>query len=58
MPAMVRISDVLPAPLAPTMATIVALPDLQRYAVERLRIAVENIEIDHAQHQASASAPR
>ena len=45
MPAMVRISEVLPAPLAPTMATIAPSSDLERDAVERLRVAVEHVEV-------------
>jgi hypothetical protein len=34
------------------------LADLERHAVERLRVAVKNIEIVDAQHQSTASAPR
>ena len=45
MPAMVRISEVLPAPLAPTMATIAPCGDLERHAGERLRVAVEEVEV-------------
>ena len=58
MPAMVRISEVLPAPLAPTMATIAPSLDLQRDAVERLGVAVEHVEVFDLQHHAIASAPR
>ena len=35
-----------------------ALGDLERDAVERLRVAVEDIEVLDRQHQATASAPR
>ena len=34
-----------------------ALFDVERYAIERLRVAVEHIEVFHAQHH-TASAPR
>ncbi len=58
MPAMVRMSEVLPAPLAPTMATIAPSRDLERDAVERLGVAVKDVEVLDAQHQPTASAPR
>ena len=45
MPAMARISEDLPAPLAPTMATISPFGDLQRDVGERLRVAVVEIEV-------------
>ena len=45
MPAIVRMSDDLPAPFAPTMATISPCGDLERHAVERLRVAVVEIEV-------------
>ena len=35
-----------------------ALGDLERHVVERLRVAVEHIEVLDAQHQSTASAPR
>ena len=57
MPAMVRISVVLPAPLAPTMATIAPSVDVERDAVERLGVAVEHIEVLDCEHH-TASAPR
>ena len=57
MPAMVRISVVLPAPLAPTMATIAPSGDLERHAVERADVAVEHFEVLDGEHH-TASAPR
>ena len=45
MPAMVRISDVLPAPFAPTTATIVSLGDVEGNALERLRVAIKQVEL-------------
>ena len=57
MPAMVRIRLDLPAPLAPTMATSSPSRADNRDAVERLRVAVEEIEIvDREDH--TASSPR
>ena len=50
-------SVVLPAPLAPTMATIAPSSIVERHAVERLDVAVEHVEIFDAQHQ-TVSAPR
>ena len=35
-----------------------ALFDFERYAIERLCIAVENVDIFHSEHQATVSAPR
>ena len=58
MPAMVRISEVLPAPLAPTIATIDPSRDLERDAVERLGVAMEDVEGLDREHQPIASAPR
>ena len=34
------------------------LADLERHVVERLRVAVKDIEVVDAQHQSTASAPR
>jgi hypothetical protein len=34
------------------------LVDLKRHVVERLRVAVEDIEVVDAQHHSTASAPR
>jgi hypothetical protein len=34
------------------------LTDLERHVVERLRVAVKDIEVLDAQHQSTASAPR
>ena len=34
------------------------LSDLKRHVVERLRVAVKDIEVLDAQHQSTASAPR
>ena len=45
MPAMVRMSEDLPAPFAPTMATISPLPTSSADAGERLGVAVIQIEI-------------
>ena len=59
MPAMVRISDDLPAPLAPTIATISPLRHLERHRGQRLRVAVVEIEVlDLDSTQTSVSSPR
>ena len=58
MPPMVRISDVLPAPLAPTMATIAPCATSSDTLVERLRVAIKHIEGFDGQHQPTASVPR
>jgi hypothetical protein len=34
------------------------LADLKRHVVERLRVAVKDIEVVDAQHHSTASAPR
>ena len=58
MPAMARISEDLPAPLAPTMATISPLRHFERDVGERLRVAVVEIEVLDREHQTSVSSPR
>ena len=61
MPAMVRMSDDLPAPFAPTMATISPCGTSSETPVERLRVAVVEVEVrGHVEHQTSspASSPR
>ena len=50
MPAMVRMSEVLPAPLAPTMATMAPCSISKRDAVERLRVAVKHVEVLDLEH--------
>ena len=55
---MARMSEDLPAPFAPTSATSSAARDLQRDAGERLRVAVEQIEFAHREHQSRAVRPR
>ena len=45
MPAMARISDDLPAPFAPMMATISPSADVEAHVGQRLRVAVEEIEV-------------
>ena len=57
MPAMVRIRLDLPAPLAPMMATSSPASDRQRHVVERLRVAVEDVELFDLEHH-NASSPR
>ena len=47
----VRMSEDLPAPLAPTMATISPCADLERDVGERLRVAVVEIEVLDREHQ-------
>ena len=56
MPASARISVVLPAPLAPTMATIAPSSMSSDTRVERLDVAVEHIEVFDAQHHRSSSS--
>jgi len=60
MPAMVRISEVLPAPVGADDGDDLAGGDLERDAGERLGVAVMEIEIgDLEHHDAAASlAPR
>ena len=58
MPAMVRISERLAGAVGADNRDDRALFDLERDAIERLRVAVKHIEIFDAEHQATASAPR
>ena len=53
---MARMSEVLPAPLAPTMADDGALLDGERDAVERLGVAVEDVEVFDGEHHPAGSS--
>jgi hypothetical protein len=54
---MVRMSVVLPAPLAPTIATMAPFRHFQRHAVERADVAVGDFEVFDGEHY-TASTPR
>ena len=51
MPAIALTSVVLPAPLGPTMLTDLAGADVELDAPQRLRVAVEGIEVTHLKHR-------
>ena len=58
MPAMVRIREDLPAPLAPMMATIWPFGTSRETSAEGLGVAVVQIEVLDGEHQTSVSSPR